>query len=184
MFKVLVPDSIIKHAEDQVARYNFGNRRTANGTREQQKIGVIGQSVVSGLFGLGPVDGSKGCDDGVDIRFEGLSVDVKTMGRTTDVRPYYVSNFLAVQLHFRTDVLVFCSFNKTDRVLTVCGWCPKAELYQKAKTYPKGSVRTRSDGSTFVTFADLLEIEISALHDVASAADLKVQLARIRPTLA
>jgi hypothetical protein len=33
------------------------------------------------------------------------------MGRTTDVRDYYVNNFLGIQLKYNTDVYIFCSFN-------------------------------------------------------------------------
>jgi len=65
--------------------HNFGHRYTANGNYEQQLTGIIGQSVVMEIFGLGFIDGSSGFDHGVDIYFEGLKIDVKTMGRTTDV---------------------------------------------------------------------------------------------------
>jgi len=73
--------------------HNFGHRYTANGNYEQQLTGIIGQSVVMEIFGLGFIDGSSGFDHGVDIYFEGLKIDVKTMGRTTDVKPNYTNNF-------------------------------------------------------------------------------------------
>lgn len=172
MFKVKVKDKIIQHCTDQISRYNFGQRCVANGTPEQQLTGIIGQCVIMDLFGLDLIDGSTGCDDGVDISFKGKSVDVKTMGRTTDVRPYYVNNFLALQIKFNTDLYIFCSLNKTNNVLTICGWLPKEEFKQKASFYPQGTYRTRSDGSKFRTFADLYEIANNDLHNVNSFDEL------------
>lgn len=177
MFKIKVSDRIIKHCEDQISKYNFGQRHIANGTPEQQLTGIIGQCVIMELFGLDLIDGSTGCDNGVDITFKGKSVDVKTMGRTTDVRPYYVNNFLALQIHFNTDMYIFCSFNKTNNELTVCGWLPKSEFNKKAKYYPQGTYRSRSDGSKFRTFADLYEIANSDLHNVNSFDELTMSIA-------
>jgi len=179
VFKLIVPEKVLQHSLQQVQKYNFGQRSTANGTPEQQLTGIIGQSMMQQLFGLPLVDGATGCDDGVDIAYAGLSVDVKTMGRTTDVRPYYVNNFLGLQLKFTTDVLVFCSYNKRNSELTVCGWCTKKAFTQKASFYPQGTLRNRSDGSSFKTFSDLYEISNSDLNDVSSIDDLKHQLQKL-----
>lgn len=86
MFVVKVKPEIIQHCQNQIQRFNFGQRSVANGNREQQLTGIIGQCVVMEMFGKGYIDGSTGCDDGTDIDVMGYSVDVKTMGRTTDVR--------------------------------------------------------------------------------------------------
>ncbi len=143
---------------------------------EQQLTGIIGQSVIMNMFGLGYIDGSTGFDDGVDINFHGIKVDVKTMGRTTDVRDYYVNNFIGLQINFNTDVYIFCSFNKTNRKLTVCGWIKKDDFLRKSSFYPKGTFRTRSDGTAFKTFADLYEISNKDLNDVDSIEELKSQI--------
>ncbi len=136
MFKITVKESIIQHCKDQIAHYNFGQRCVANGTPEQQLTGIIGQCVIMDLFGLDLIDGSSGFDDGVDILFKGKRIDVKTMGRTTDVRPDYVNNFMALQVSFNTDLYIFCSFNKKNDELTVCGWLPKSEFNEKAQFFP------------------------------------------------
>lgn len=176
MFTLKVREKILIHCQNQIDNYNFGKRSVANGNREQQLTGIIGQCVLMDLFGQGFVDGSKGCDDGTDISVLGYSIDVKTMGRTTDVRSDYVNNFIALQLKFTTDIFIFCSFHKLKKEITVCGWIPKADFLQKASFYPKGTTRTRSDGSSFNTFADLYEIRNDMLNDVASSESLKQQI--------
>ena len=110
MIKVKVRQEIIEHCTDQIKKYNFGKRFSANGNKEQQLTGIIGQSVVSELLGFGLVDGSSGFDDGSDVNMYNLSIDIKTMGRTTDVRLTYTNNFLKLQDYFNTDVYIFCSF--------------------------------------------------------------------------
>jgi hypothetical protein len=90
MFKVKVKEGIKEYCKDQIARYNFGMRSQANGTPEQQYTGILGQCTILDLLGKDLINGEDGCDDGEDLNFEGLSVDVKTMGRTKDVRPPFV----------------------------------------------------------------------------------------------
>ena len=94
------------------------------------------------------------------------------MGRTTDVRSNYVNNFIGLQMKFNTDLYIFCSLNKNTEELTICGWIPKSEFVKKASFYPKGTIRRRSDGTTFSTFADLYEIQNTELYDVFSIQDL------------
>jgi hypothetical protein len=168
MFKIKVKDEILKHCQNQIEKYEFGKRYVANGNKEQQLTGIIGQSVVMEMFGQGYVDGSTGFDGGTDISFCGCSIDVKTMGRTTDVRYNYVNNFIALQKNLNTDIFIFCSYNKTNQELTVCGWIPKAEFLKKASFFPKGSIRYRANGTSFQTFADLYEIRNDLLYDVDS----------------
>ena len=172
MFKIQVSERIVEHCKRQIQLYNFGQRRTANGTPEQQLTGIIGQCAIMEKFGLDLIDGADGCDDGQDINFKGLVVDVKTMGRTVDVRPDFVNNFISLQLRFNTDLYIFCSLNKRNNELTICGWIPKSEFLQKANLYPEGTIRTRTDGSTFKTFADLYEIKNRDLYDVNSFEEL------------
>jgi hypothetical protein len=176
MFKIKVSERIIQHCKLQVENHNFGQRIQANGTQEQQLTGIIGQSVVMNLFDLDLVNGQSGFDDGIDIEFAGFKIDVKTMGRTTDVRRNYTNNFLKLQDYFSTDIYIYCSYNKTNSELTVCGWIDKPTFIKRRKYYPKGTIRTRSDGSTFPTFSDLYEIDIVDLNDVQDANDLKSQL--------
>jgi hypothetical protein len=137
MFCVKVKQEILDYCKAQIEHYNFGQRSVANGTPDQQYTGIVGQSVVMDLFGLGYIDGGGGCDDGTDILYAGLHIDVKTMGRTTPVRPFYVNNFIGLQLKFNTDVYIFCSLNKSTNVLTICGWITKKDFLKKASFFPK-----------------------------------------------
>lgn len=173
MFKVRVSEEVLEHCRRQVQMYDFGQRGVADGTPEQQLTGIIGQSMVMQMFGAGLVDGASGFDNGMDIGFKGLRVDVKTMGRTVDVRPDFVNNFIGLQMKFDTDLFIFCSLNKRKNELTVCGWIPKPEFLEKADFFKRGSLRTRTDGTSFRTFADLYEIKNSDLIDVSSVEELK-----------
>jgi|ADurb_Met_03_Slu_FD_contig_61_940439_length_2597_multi_3_in_0_out_0_2 hypothetical protein len=168
MFKIQVRKELIDHCSLQVEQYNFGQRGYADGTKDQQLTGVIGQSQIAELFGEPWVTGEGGFDDGQDLLYKGLVIDVKTMGRTTDVRPYYVNNFVGLQKRYRTDVYIFCSYNKTNFELTICGWVTKKQLNDRSQFFPKGSVRKRSDGSSFKTFTDLYEICNESLNQVDS----------------
>jgi hypothetical protein len=176
MIVLKVNEGLLNHCLEQVSKYNFGQRYTANGNKEQQLTGLIGQSIVMNLFGLDSVEGSFGFDDGVDINYNGLTIDVKTMGRTTDVRSNYTNNFLKLQDYFNTNIYVFCSYNKTKKELTICGWISKEAFINKRRYYPKGTVRTRFDGTTFITFADLFEIDIQDLNDINNIDDFKTEL--------
>jgi len=179
MFTIKVKEELIVHCKDQIKRYNFGKRTIANGTPEQQLTGIIGQSVVMELFGLDKVDGSLGFDHGVDIVFNNKKIDVKTMGRTTDVKSGYTNNFLKLQDHFDTDVYIFCSYHKTKEEVTVCGWITKDDFIKKRRFYKKGSTRTRLDGTSFKTFSDLYEIDNKELNQADNVDHLKNQLMQL-----
>jgi hypothetical protein len=180
MITIKVSEEIITHCESEIEKHNFGQRGIADGTKEQQLTGIIGQSVVMELFGLGYVDGSKGFDNGVDIIYQDMKIDVKTMGRTTDMRDYYVHNFVGLQKDYNNDIYIFCSLNKKSNELTICGWLNKTELFEKANFFKKGQIRTRSNGTEFKTFSDLYEIDNNALHNVNSIEELKSQIANAK----
>lgn len=179
MFTVKVENKLIEHCKAVVDKHDFGQRYTANGSKQQQLTGIIGQSVVMSLFNLGYVDGKSGFDDGVDFIFANKTVDVKTMGRTTDVNKGYTNNFLKLQDYFKTEVYIFCSYHKIKQELTICGWITKDDLILKRSFYPKGSTRTRLDKTNFKTFSDLYEIDNIHLNDIKSLQDLKEQLTSI-----
>jgi hypothetical protein len=52
----------------------------------------------------------------------------------------------------------------------------KQELLDNASFYPNGSIRTRTDGTTFETKADLYEIANDKLNQVNSIEDLQDSL--------
>ncbi len=71
------------------------------------------------MFQVELITGNEGFDNGVDLEYFGLSIDVKTMGRTTDVKDYYVNNFIALQKNYPTNVFIFCSYYIEKKELTV-----------------------------------------------------------------
>jgi hypothetical protein len=176
MFTLKVSEQLLQHCKKQVEQFNFGARSTANGNKEQQLTGIIGQSALMELFNLGFVDGTTGFDNGIDLVYENLNIDIKTMGRNTDVRKTYTNNFLKLQDYFNTDIYIFCSYHKLKNELTICGWIDKKTFAQKRKYFHKGACRTRNDGTTFTTFADLFEIDNIDLFEIISIEDLKIQL--------
>jgi len=176
MFKFKIDQNIKQQAKQLVSKYNFGKRSQANGTKEQQFVGIIGEIMIRDLFNAGQIDGSSGFDGGFDIKYNNKHIDVKTMGRTTDPKPEFVNNFIGLQLNHRADYFIFNSLNKKTNELTVCGWITKNDLLKLSKYYPKGSKRKRFDGTEFKTFADLYEIENRYLQKTNSPYELLKQL--------
>ena len=176
MITLKVTDVILHHCKQQLEKHNFGKRFTANGTAVQQLTGIIGQSVVMSLFNQGLIDGNDGFDNGIDILYNNLKIDVKTMGRTTEVRLNYTNNFLKLQDYLATEIYIFCSYHKTKQEVTICGWIDKQNFIERRKFYPKGSIRKRFDQTSFTTFADLYEIDNNQLNAISSFKDLKMQL--------
>lgn len=172
-FNIEVPDLIIEYCRRQVQLYNFGKRSSANGTKEQQLTGLIGESIVRTLFEKSLPDGSKGFDGGYDLVIYGKRFDVKTMGRKTDFKSYYVNNFISSQAEYECDAYIFCSLNIINGILTVIGWISKEEFSRFRKFYPKGTLRVRSDGSMFETFADMYEIDSYDLMRSSNLNELK-----------
>ena len=176
MIKIKVTDRIIKHCLQQIEKYNFGQRIEANGTKDQQLTGIIGQCVVMDLFDMPLIDGSDGFDNGIDILYDNNKIDVKTMGRISEAKPNYVNNFFKVQDYLNTNIYIFCSYHKKKKELTLCGWIDKEDFINKRLYYPKGSIRQRTDKTTFKSFADSYEIENHQLNNIESIDQLKKDL--------
>jgi hypothetical protein len=137
---------------------NLGNRLEANGNKEQQFVGLIGEIMVVNLFGL-EYKFSQGFDGGFDFIYKGKRIDVKTMGRTVEPKPYFVNNFIAFQKDFNCDYYIFTSLNKKTNELTICGYLSKEDLLKKSTLYKKGTKRTRTNGTSFILKTDTYEIE-------------------------
>jgi len=158
MITKTIPDEMKRTAWSFLEKNNMGNRHTANGNKEEQYVGLLGEMMVAKIFNIDHKL-SPGFDGGFDFIIKGLKADVKTMGRNVDVKMYYVNNFIALQSGFDCDLYIFCSLNKTKSELTICGWVTKDELFDRADYFPKGSIRTRSDGTSFELKADTYEIK-------------------------
>ena len=143
-----IPDEMKRSAWEFLQHNNIGNRHTANGNKEEQYVGLLGEMVVADIFNI-EHKLSKGFDGGFDFVIDGKKADVKTMGRNVDVKMNYVNNFIAFQSGFNCDLYIFCSINKNKSELTICGWVTKQELFDRATYYPKGEKRTRDNGTSF-----------------------------------
>lgn len=148
-----------------VKENNVGNRGKADGSKLEQYVGLLGETVVKKYLGI-DTKFSNGFDGGFDLKHKGMKVDVKTMGRMVNPKPYYVNNFIAYQSDFKCDAYVFCSINKKTSELTLCGWVTKKELLERAELYEEGTVRTRTDGTTFILKAPTYEIQNDKLNDI------------------
>lgn len=176
MFSIPVSTECYTHCTNQISKYNLGERKESNGTPEQQLTGAIGQSIISDLFGLGYIDASNGFDNGIDIPYNELKIDVKTMGRKFYPKQDWVNNFYKCQDHYKTNIYIFCSYNKVSNVITVCGWIDKETFTKKRAIYLKGDKRTRDNGSVFILDTDTYEIKNSDLNQCYSFNQLKQQL--------
>jgi len=172
VFDIAVTDEVVAHAVAAVGEGKFGNRGIADGNRVQQITGLIGQTVVHDLFRVPRPKDRGRADGGVDFVLDGMSVDVKTMGRVVRPLPNYVNNFSGLQLRRPAEAFVFCSLNRQNRVLTVCGWTTLIDLLECAKLNPAGSTCRRANGSTFVAKANLYQISNLALYPSPTFDDL------------
>lgn len=166
MLDVNVSLEQIEYAKNLVEKYNFGQRGYGDGNEREQLTGIIGQTVFADLIGQKRPDGSTGFDGGVDFVINSKKVDLKTMTRKVPVRDYFVHNFIGYQQNYDVDYYVFASYNTSNNILTICGYVSKEEFFTKAEFFPKGSLRERSDGTTFRTFAPLYEIKQSDLREI------------------
>ena len=90
---------------------NMGNRHSANGNKEQQFVGLIGEVLTKKIFKKMHTF-ENGFDGGYDFIHRTNKIDVKTMGRTVDVKDYFVHNFIAFQETYDCDIYIFNSLNK------------------------------------------------------------------------
>lgn len=166
MFDILVTGEQVEFANSLVQDNNFGMRGKGDGNKKEQFVGMLGQTVVGDSLHYPRPTGGEGFDGGYDFNINGKRVDVKTMGRTTPVRNYYVHNFVGYQEGYDVDYYIFTSFNKETEVLTICGYIDKDNFFKKAKYYEEGTMRYRSDGTGFRTKAPLYEINQSDLYEI------------------
>ena len=175
--KIKIKPEIISHCKKQIDKYNFGKRSKDNGNRNQQYIGIVGQSVIMDFFGLGYINGKSGFDGGVDLEYKGKKYDVKTMTRTVDVKDSYTNNFLKTQEDYDVDGYIFCSWNIKKSELTVVGWIKKEDVKRVKRLIPKGTIRKNGiDGKEFPLRFDMYEIDNKYLNFVNSILDMKMQM--------
>ena len=172
MLKIKLREDLCNFAWDTVNKKNFGNRKAgANGNKEQQYTGILGEAVIYDLVcNKLPTYDESGL---VDIHINDKKIDIKTMGRTVYMKDFYVHNFVGYQMKFENNIYLFNSIMKKDRMIEICGWMNRLDFLNKASFFDRGTVRTRSDGSTFETKAPLYEIQNKELNEINSVEDLK-----------
>jgi hypothetical protein len=167
--KYLVSPFIIEACSTFLKAHSLGNRGVEDGTFEQQLTGLIGEYIVYYHLKKTKPDLSKkedGFDGGIDVIHNGLRIDVKTMGRNSYVRGEYVNNFYVMQQKYDCDVLVFCSYHKTEKMIEICGWINKKELAEKGIFYKAGTTRVRDNGTTFIFRQDNYEVKNKDLRPI------------------
>lgn len=160
-----VPNDIKLDVWNFVQHNNIGHRYKANGNKTEQYVGLLGEVIIKKHLGI-DYKLQSNFDGGFDFIYKGKRIDVKTMGRKVYPKPYYVNNFIAYQKHFNCDAYIFCSLNKINYDLTVCGWVTKEQLLKRADIFEEGTVRERTDGSTFKLKAPTYEIKNTQLNNI------------------
>jgi hypothetical protein len=106
-----------------------------------------------------------------------ICIDVKAMGRTTDVALNYVNNIVASQMRLDAAAFLFTSYNTNESRLTVCGWLPKPFVTSRGNFFKKGTIRTRRDSTTFECKADMWEVPNSKIcHKAQNWAELWAEM--------
>lgn len=167
--RIEVEKELIEKIEKYLKNHNLGNRGFEDGNSRKQKVGLIGELVVyKYLKGEFPDlnDRADGFDSGFNIKSNGKLIDVKTMERSSYVRPNFVNNFYLIQESHLADTIAFCSFNSVSNILEICGCIPKNELAKRGIFYAAGTTRVRTDGTSFKFRQDNYEVENKDLDDI------------------
>jgi len=171
MLNIKLEERIFTRSVQFQQENDIGMRGHADGNKEEQLTGILGQNIICNALNI-PLMVGDGFDGGVDITLNDSTIDIKTMGRNVYPKSYYVNNLIASQLKYNVGNYLFCSYHKKDNVLTVCGWIDKQGFKDKAKFYKEGEVRTRSNGTSFITKADLYEIKNKELNNISNYREL------------
>lgn len=164
-FSYKIPDHVLLSSLHLSIQSKLGHRNDgSDGSEAQQLVGIIGENSIRYLFNLPLMEKRNDHDGGYDITIHGKNFDVKTMGRTVDPKLDFVNNFVLSQTAFNPDAYIFTSLNKTNLIITICGWIPSHNLKQNMERFHRGETRKRTDGSKFTLKADLGEIPNSKLN--------------------
>ena len=172
MISVSVTHDQIEYTTDLINKYNFALRGVADGNKENQFIGMLGQTVFADLLGLPRPQGGNGFDGGCDFHIGSYTTDVKTMGRSVDMKDSYVHNLIALQSQYNTDYYIFMSYNRQNNLMTICGFIRKNTFFERANCFPAGSQRIRNDGTSFTLKADNYEIPQTKLNQINKVSDI------------
>jgi len=172
--KYQITDEQKQWAWRYVNKNSIANRGDkTDGSKEQQYAGILGEVMFADLMGLERPK-EKGFDDGIDFVVNGVSIDIKTMGRDCDVRDYFVNNLFASQVEgdrYKNNLYLFASINRKTKMLEFTGWIKKRDVLNKApgiKYFADGEERKRADKTTFKVRGGLYEVSNKILTNFNS----------------
>jgi hypothetical protein len=166
-------DEIRHYAWRQVSIKNFAQRSVGfNGNKIEQYTGIIGECIIYKLLnrGLPNYDNGSLIED---ILINNKKVDIKSMGRKSDIKDFYAHNVSAYQKDRPNDVYLFNSVNKNTGTVQICGWLSKEDFFKKAILKQKGDGRPRSDGTTMMLKSPNYEVQNKQLNQINSVEDIK-----------
>lgn len=168
MFRIAVKQEIIKHGAYLVDNCNFGMRGVDDGNKDEQRVGIISQCAIMDLMGYELPELSFQPDNGVDIIYSGIKIDIKTIASKSYPTPDSPANIMAKQKHYNTDIYIFSYANRNDKMLTITGWMDKKEFFSKAKFRKTGDVIH----SKLTLRSDDYSLDCAELNQVNSLTDL------------
>ena len=160
MINIQIQDQVIQYSKDLVKKVNFGMRGVFDGTKENQFFGVVAENTIRKYYGIELMKPKKGWDGGYDFEWNGYKADVKCTIRTVEPKPNFACNFTELQKNHIANAFIFTSLNKTNKVLTLCGWIDKKTFFEKAIKFDEGEKIYRSNGTSFPSSGHHYEIKI------------------------
>jgi len=172
MITIQIHEQTIIDATVYVDKKKIGNRKSFNGNRKNQVVGICAEFMIADLLGLERPKGD-GFDGGWDIQIGNKLIDIKTVGRTSKAKPEHWNNVIGQQIEYKNTHYLFCALNTYNRLLTICGFITKEDFLAKATYNKEGDVIIRSDGSELTLGAPNYGIQNKDLIQINSIEELK-----------
>jgi len=164
MFYIEPDKNVTEFTKAVVGETNFGNRGKADGSKEQQYVGILGENMLRDFVGVELNGGGGTHDGGFDIHWYGQKTDIKTVGRSTDPKPHFAVNFYPQQRNADVDRYIFTSLNAISKRLAVCGWMPKVDFFNAAEYLTAGAVRYQDNGKERTNKYAMYELPVGRLY--------------------
>jgi hypothetical protein len=168
MFRIAIKPEIIAHGQYLVKNTNYGNRGVDDGDKHDQLIGIVAQCAIMDLMGYELPEVTHEADGGIDIVYDGIKIDIKTIACKSYPTLNYSAIIFANQKHYQTDVYIFSMVHREDKMLTITGWMDKADFFKKATMRKKGDVIN----AKLTLRSDDYELKIAELNQVNNYIEL------------
>lgn len=172
MYNFAIKNEIMEHGWYLVNNNNYGKRDADNGNKTDQLVGIAAQCAIMDLLGyeLPPITDKP--DNGIDIIYKGIKIDIKTNSYNNKPKNNFIANIFAAQKNYETDVYIFSVLHKFNRTLTITGWIDKSEFFTKAIARKKGDLITTPFGTTYKLRSTDYAVKISELNQVDNLMEL------------